>query len=472
MYDNINQNENENEVKKSDLNEQGNSFYGSGSYSLPERSHYEAAGSNNSAAAAVDTAAAAAGAADVQAVIKPVKKKRRAGRVLGFVAGAIALGIIAGGTFFGVNYALNTAFPKESEPKSYYQVPVSVAVGSNDTGNSGLVMDAADVAEAVMPAIVAVTSKMTQEMYYYGFFSMGVKEYESSGSGIVVGQSDSEILIVTNNHVIDGNNGVMVTFIDNSVVPAVVKGAVAEQDIAVLAVALSDIDEPTLQQIRVAQLGNSDTVRLGERVIAIGNALGFGQSVTQGGISAIGRTITVDDTTFENMLQTDAAINSGNSGGALINTKGEVIGINSAKCSSTGVEGIGYAIPVSSVVDIINELMNRETRTLVDEADRGYLGIGGYAVDSDAQKRYGTPAGISVQHVEEGSAAEKAGIQQFDIITKFDGQKVSSPEELKDMLRYYKAGETVKVTIAYMENRQYIEQEIEVTLDRASQDSK
>ncbi len=401
-------------------------------------------------------------------VAKPAKKKSKVGKVFGIIAAAIGCGAVAGAIFFCVNYGLNTLFKEDDKFVSDYKIPVSVSVDTSDAGDgTSLVMDASDAAEAVMPAVVAVTSTISEELYYYGRFSLGTQEYESSGSGIIVGQSDTEILIVTNNHVIEDNSGVMITFIDDKVVPAIVKGAVPNMDIAVLAVSIKDIEQETLEQIRVAKLGNSDNLRLGERVIAIGNALGLGQSVTQGGISAIGRSITVDNVTFDNMLQTDAAINSGNSGGALINVRGEVIGVNSAKYSSTGVEGIGYAIPISSVVDLINELMNRETRELVPEEERGVIGIGGYAVTSDGQQYYGTPAGVIIQYVEEGSAAEKAGLQQFDIITKFDGQSVTSVEDIQDLLQYYRAGETVTITIAYQENRKYVEHDIEITLGKA-----
>lgn len=402
-------------------------------------------------------------------VEKPVKKKGKAGRVIGAIAAAIGCGAVAGAIFFCVNYGLNTLFKEDDKKVTDYKIPVSVSVDTSDSGDgASLVMDVSDAAEAVMPAVVAVTSTVSEELYYYGRFSLGTQEYKSSGSGIIVGQSDTEILIVTNNHVIEDNSGVMITFIDDKVVPAVVKGAVPNMDIAVLAVSVKDIEQETLEQIRIAKLGNSDNLRLGERVIAIGNALGLGQSVTQGGISAIGRSITVDNVTFDNMLQTDAAINSGNSGGALINVRGEVIGVNSAKYSSTGVEGIGYAIPISSVVDLINELMNRETRELVPEDERGVIGIGGYAVTSDGQQYYGTPAGVIIQYVEEGSAAEKAGLQQFDIITKFDGQSVTSVEDIQDLLQYYRAGETVTITIAYQENRRYAEHDIEITLGKSA----
>ena len=400
---------------------------------------------------------------------EPVKKKGKISKILGIIAATIGCGAVAGAIFFCVNYGLNALFKEDDKGVVDYKIPVSVSVDTStkDDGTS-LVMDVTDAAEAVMPAVVAVTSTISEELYYYGRFSLGTQEYESSGSGIIVGQSDTEILIVTNNHVIEDNSGVMITFIDDKVVSATVKGAVPNMDIAVLAVATKDIERETLEQIRVAKLGNSDNLRLGERVIAIGNALGLGQSVTQGGISAIGRSITVDNVTFDNMLQTDAAINSGNSGGALINVRGEVIGVNSAKYSSTGVEGIGYAIPISSVVDLINELMNRETRELVPEEERGVIGIGGYAVTSDGQQYYGTPAGVIIQYVEEGSAAEKAGLQQFDIITKFDGQSVTSVEDIQDLLQYYRAGETVTITIAYQENRKYVEHDIEITLGKAA----
>lgn len=401
---------------------------------------------------------------------KPVKKKKRFGRFAGLLAGALCFGIIAGAAAYGINCGLKALFPdsQNNTVDRDTRLQISAVVSSTSGSGEAIVMDAADAVDAVMPAVVSVTSKIVSEQYYMGYFPMGTQEYESSGSGIIIGQSDSEILIVTNNHVIEDNKGVSIQFIDDSIVSAVVKGTAPDIDIAVLAVNTADISDDTISKIRVAKLGNSDTLRLGERVIAVGNALGLGQSVTQGGISALGRSITVDEVVFENMIQTDAAINKGNSGGALINTSGEVVGINSAKSSATGVEGMGYAIPISSVIDIINELMNRETRELVDEKDRGYIGISGYAVDSEAQQRYGTPVGISVQYVEEGSAAEAAGIQKFDIITKFDGQKVGSVEELKSLLQYYKAGETVKLTIAYMENRQYIEQEIDITLGRGT----
>ncbi len=465
MYNETEQNNNLN-TDNQNVNSQpaeNTSFYGQGSYNSSYDSnatrYYD---SPNFTTSAYSTT--------VKTEEKPAKKKKRMGKVLGVVIGAVCFGIIAGAVGYGVNYGLNTLFPQKNEANADRdtKLQISAVVSSTSDNGGAIVMDASDAVDAVMPAVVSVTSKIVAEQYYMGYFPMGTQEYESSGSGIIIGQSDSEILIVTNNHVIEDNNGVSIQFIDDAIVTAVVKGTAPDIDIAVLAVNIDDISDETISQIRVAKLGNSDNLRLGERVIAVGNALGLGQSVTQGGISALGRSITVDDVVFEDMIQTDAAINKGNSGGALINTSGEVIGINSAKSSATGVEGMGYAIPISSVLDIINELMNRETRELVDEEDRGYIGISGYSVDSEAQQRYGTPVGISVQYVEEGSAAEAAGIQKFDIITKFDGQKVGSVEELQSLLQYYKAGETVKITIAYMENRQYIEQEIDITLGKAS----
>lgn len=467
MYNETEQNNNfntDNQAANSNSQPTENtSFYGQGSYN----SSYD---SNSTRYYDNPNFTTSAYSTTIKTEEKPAKKKKRMGKVLGVVIGAVCFGIIAGAVGYGVNYGLNTLFPQKSEANADRdtKLQISAVVSSTSDNGEAIVMDASDAVDAVMPAVVSVTSKIVAEQYYMGYFPMGTQEYESSGSGIIIGQSDSEILIVTNNHVIEDNNGVSIQFIDDAIVTAVVKGTAPDIDIAVLAVNIDDISDETISQIRVAKLGNSDNLRLGERVIAVGNALGLGQSVTQGGISALGRSITVDNVVFEDMIQTDAAINRGNSGGALINTSGEVIGINSAKSSATGVEGMGYAIPISSVLDIINELMNRETRELVDEEDRGYLGISGYAVDSEAQQRYGTPVGISVQYVEEGSAAEAAGIQKFDIITKFDGQKVGSVEELQSLLQYYKAGETVKITIAYMENRQYIEQEIDITLGKAS----
>lgn len=326
-----------------------------------------------------------------------------------------------------------------------------------------------------MPSVVSVVSRVSSEVTY-GPFTLGKQEYDSSGSGIIVGQSDTELLIVTNNHVIEGAETVTVTFSDATPedssddisVDGLVKGARPDNDLAVIAVPLEYIPEEVLSYIKIASLGNSDELKVGEGTIAIGNALGYGQSVTTGCVSALNRQVTIENLTL-NMIQTDAAINSGNSGGALLNMKGEVIGINSAKALKNGVEGMGYAIPISSVMDILNELMNRKTRTLVEEGERGYLGIRGVNIDVSYSNSYGTPVGISVQQVLEGSAAEKAGIKKYDIITKFDGQTITSMSDLQDLLQYYRAGETVTIIVEYMENHEYVERELEITLGKAEQ---
>lgn len=324
-----------------------------------------------------------------------------------------------------------------------------------------------------MPSVVSVVSRLSSEITY-GPFSLGKQEYDNSGSGIIVGQSETELLIATNNHVIEDAQTITVTFTDRTPedlsddvsVQALLKGSRSENDLAVIAVPLKDIPEEVLSYIKIATLGDSDSLRIGEGTIAIGNALGYGQAVTTGCVSAINRQVKVNNLNL-NMIQTDAAINEGNSGGALLNLRGEVIGINSAKYSSTGVEGMGYAIPISSVVDIINELMNRETRTIVDEDERGVLGIKGLEISAQYEDSYGTPAGFSVQEVVEGGAAEKAGIKKYDIIVRVDGQTIKSYEDLRELLQYYRAGETVKVVVKYIENHEYVEREVELTLQKA-----
>ena len=353
------------------------------------------------------------------------------------------------------------------------QLPVTVTNSKETVSGSTILLDVADVVEEVMPSVVSVVSHLSNEITY-GPFSFGKQEYNSSGSGIIVGQSDTELLIATNNHVVEDAISITVTFTDKTPenlsddisVEALLKGSRSDNDLAVIAVPLENIPEEVLSYIKIATLGDSDNLRVGEGAIAIGNALGYGQSVTTGCISALNRQVKVNDLQM-NMIQTNAAINEGNSGGALLNTKGEVIGINSAKYADTGVEGMGYAIPISSAVDIINELMNRATRTIVDEEERGILGIRGLEIPADYERSYGTPAGFSVQEVIEGGAAEKAGIKKYDIIVRVDGQTIKSYEDLSNLLQYYKAGETVKVVVKYMENHEYVEREVELTLQKA-----
>lgn len=405
---------------------------------------------------------------------KQKKEKKGKGRkAAAFIAKAAVFGVIAGAAFYGVNAAAEYIYPTKTAAKNPVQIAATVTnVSGDNVQGATLVLDVSDVVEEVMPSVVSVVSRLSSEITY-GPFSLGKQEYDASGSGIIVGQSDTELLIATNNHVIEGAESISVTFTDNTPedltddvsVEALVKGTRSENDLAVIAVPLETIPEEVLSYIKIATLGDSDHLRAGEGTIAIGNALGYGQSVTTGCVSALNRKVKVDNLEL-NMIQTDAAINQGNSGGALLNLRGEVIGINSAKYSSTGVEGMGYAIPISSVVDIINELMNRETRTVVDEKDRGYLGVRGIDITSDYAQAYGAPVGFSIQEVVEGGAAEKAGLQKYDIIVRVDGQTVESYDDLSSLLQYYKAGETVTVVVKYIENHEYVEREVELTLQK------
>ncbi|MCI9541412.1 MAG: trypsin-like serine protease [Lachnospiraceae bacterium] len=401
------------------------------------------------------------------------KKSSKGKKVVTFIAKAAAFGLIAGAAFWGINAAGKLIYPEAEPTQKNIQLPVTVTNSKETVSGSTILLDVADVVEEVMPSVVSVVSHLSNEITY-GPFSFGKQEYNSSGSGIIVGQSDTELLIATNNHVVEDAISITVTFTDKTPenlsddisVEALLKGSRSDNDLAVIAVPLENIPEEVLSYIKIATLGDSDNLRVGEGAIAIGNALGYGQSVTTGCISALNRQVKVNDLQM-NMIQTNAAINEGNSGGALLNTKGEVIGINSAKYADTGVEGMGYAIPISSAVDIINELMNRATRTIVDEEERGILGIRGLEIPADYERSYGTPAGFSVQEVIEGGAAEKAGIKKYDIIVRVDGQTIKSYEDLSNLLQYYKAGETVKVVVKYMENHEYVEREVELTLQKA-----
>ena len=326
----------------------------------------------------------------------------------------------------------------------------------------------ADIAENAMPTIVAISNKSVQEVR--GYFRGQTFQYESEscGSGIIVGENEEELLICTNNHVVEDASELTVSFTDESSYEAQIKGTDPSNDLAVVAVKLDDIDKDTLNTIKIAQMGDSDELRVGEQVVAIGNALGYGQSVTTGIVSAMDRSITVSDSyenvTYENLIQTDAAINPGNSGGALLNMKGELIGINSAKASSSGVEGMGYAIPITKAQPILETLMTKETRSKVDESEAAYMGISGEGVSSEVTQLYSVPAGVYVSQVAEGSPAEEAGLQKGDIITAFDDVAVTSMEGLRDRLQYYKGGETVEMTIQTAESGAYTEKTISITL--------
>lgn len=329
--------------------------------------------------------------------------------------------------------------------------------------------DVSQVVEEAMPAVVAVASTAVYQMPDFGFgwfFGGGSQSYEvpSSGSGIIIGENDTELLIVTNNHVVQDTVSLKITFVDDTAVDAAVKGTDTDTDLAVISVPLDQIPQETKEKIAVARLGDSDGLKVGQGVIAIGNALGYGQSVTVGYVSALNREIKTSDGNTRVLLQTDAAINPGNSGGALLNMKGEVIGINAAKYSSTEVEGIGYAIPVSGVQEILDELMNRKTRSEVAEEKRGYLGIQGTTVDEDAAAAFGMPKGVYVYKILKDGAAADSQLREKDIITKLDGMTVKSMQELQKFLKGYEAGETIELLVQRQEDGQYKEIQVPVTL--------
>ena len=314
-----------------------------------------------------------------------------------------------------------------------------------------------------MPSVVAINS-VTEYQTQNWFGQTQIYEGRGSGSGIIVGESDEELLIVTNNHVVEGAKTLGVVFVDNEIVEANVKGTDSENDLAVIAVDLTKIPDDTKSKIAVATLGDSDSLKVGQGVIAIGNALGYGQSVTVGYVSALDREVKTEQQTARNLLQTDAAINPGNSGGALLNMNGEVIGINSAKYSSTEVEGMGYAIPITKVQDIIGNLMTKKTRKEIEEAKQGYLGIQGQDIDSNTSLLYGMPQGVFVYKIMDEGAAAASDLKEKDIITKFDGQSVRTMAELKAMLAYYAGGDTISLTVQSLADGQYVERQVEVTL--------
>ena len=384
---------------------------------------------------------------------------------------AAVFGLVAGGVFVGTGYLGMTKLgvtKSGSDSKSVTVESTKIAGTATSTESTEVgAIDVSGIVDEVMPSIVAITN-MTEAQYRNFFGQVQNYESESAGSGIIIGQDNDYLYIVTNNHVVAGATSLTVCFVDDQTVTAEVKGTDSNSDLAVVAVKISDISGDTMKNIKVATMGDSDSVKVGESAIAIGNALGYGQSVTTGVISALDREVTLQDestgsTTTNALIQTDAAINPGNSGGALLNLQGEVIGINSAKYSDTAVEGMGYAIPIATAKPIIDDLIQRET---VDEAESAYLGIAGADITEDVSKTYNMPRGIYVTKVVENSAADEAGIQKGDILTAFDGKKVSSMEGMQEMLRYYKAGEKIKVTVQQANNGQYEEKELEVTLGK------
>lgn len=431
---------------------------------------------------------------------KPTRKKQRSRNKLGTTIGlAVVFGLVAGIVFQGVNLTTERFLVTDTEQKNQVetaQLTKETTADSKDTQNSAdsseVTGSVASVAKTAMPTVVAITSVSIQEIPYYfgfGFSSRSTQQYssEGSGSGIIVGENDDELLIATNNHVVSGATTLNVCFMGSDVVSAEqetaetaaddsadinvedavsakIKGTDESNDLAVIAVAKADIPQDTLSEIKIAQLDTSDDLEVGEQVVAIGNALGYGQSVTSGWISALNRTISTDDMTGSGLIQTDAAINPGNSGGALLNMKGEVIGINSAKFASNAVEGMGYAIPISKAQPILEDLMSRETRDKVDSSEASYLGINPLDLSAEVTAMFDMPEGVFVSSVSTGEAADNAGIRKGDIITGFDGQTVTGRDDLNDKMKYYAAGETVDITIARAQNGQYVEQTVQVTL--------
>ncbi len=380
------------------------------------------------------------------------------------VASAAVFGGVAGGAFYGIAgnqiKKLDALTNTTTEVASTTSAATTQSLSLTSTASVGNGMDVSTIAENVMPSVVAINiSAIVEQQGMFGYTQQ--YEAEGSGSGIIIGENDSELLMVTNNHVVSDAPTVNVTFADGESYEAQVKSTDSDTDLAIVVVKLSDIKESTMNQIKIATIGDSDSLKVGEQVVAIGNALGYGQSVTTGIVSAKDRTNSTNTTP---LIQTDAAINPGNSGGALLNMKGEVIGINSSKYSDTTVEGMGYAIPITAVQDRLDDLMNRQTREKVDESEKGYLGISCATVSSDVSEAYGIPEGVLVTDVASKSAAEKAGIKANYVITKIDGQSISSAEELTEKLNYYAVGETVPITYEYLKDDAYVEKTVDVTL--------
>ena len=380
------------------------------------------------------------------------------------VASAAVFGGVAGGAFYGIAgnqiKKLDALTNTTTEVASTTSAATTQSLSLTSTASVGNGMDVSTIAENVMPSVVAINiSAIVEQQGMFGYTQQ--YEAEGSGSGIIIGENDSELLMVTNNHVVSDATTVNVTFADGESYEAQVKSTDSDTDLAIVVVKLSDIKESTMNQIKIATIGDSDSLKVGEQVVAIGNALGYGQSVTTGIVSAKDRTNSTNTTPLS---KTDAAITPGKSGGALLNMKGEVIGINSSKYSDTTVEGMGYAIPITAVQDRLDDLMNRQTREKVDESEKGYLGISCATVSSDVSEAYGIPEGVLVTDVASKSAAEKAGIKANYVITKIDGQSISSAEELTEKLNYYAVGETVPITYEYLKDDAYVEKTVDVTL--------
>lgn len=416
---------------------------------------------------------------DSQAQMNSPKKKKKGGfgkTVAKCMVLALVFGSVSSAAFMGTNYVGKQMFgdavtAEETDGTGAGTPTTTVASAGSD------VYDVSDIVQNCMPSVVSITNVGTTE--FRTFFGTYEQESQSSGSGIIIGRNDTEIVIVTNNHVISGAKEISVYFNsdgedadEDNVISAKVKGTDPAKDLAVIAVQVKDIPKETLDMIKIAAIGDSSTMEVGEPVVAIGNAYGYGLSVTSGIVSALNREVSVtsDGQTITNrLIQTDAAINPGNSGGALLNSKGELIGINSVKFISEEVEGMGYAIPISDVESIIGDLMNKVTRDQVKEEDKGYLGINGVDVTADAAKNYGMPEGVYITAITEGGAADRAGLQKGDIITKLDGTRITSYAQLGDTLRYYEAGETISITIQRPEDAEYTEKVLDITLSSGAQ---
>ncbi|MBR5422285.1 MAG: trypsin-like peptidase domain-containing protein [Lachnospiraceae bacterium] len=417
-----------------------------------------------------------------QAPVQAAPKKKKSG-VFSKICLAAAVGLFFGlfagaglylvqqaGSLLGLDMGIGnggergayTEYTDKEKAERAEVISEAVAMPAASTSATTVVTDVTNVVEQVMPAIVSITNESTVNYFYYTMPS------ESSGSGIIIGSNSEELLLVTNYHVVADNESLKVCFTDGSEATALVKGTDSQRDLAVIAVAMDDISDSTLNSIKVARMGDSDALKVGEPAIAIGNALGYGQSVTTGVISALNREMTVENITGT-FIQTDAAINPGNSGGALLNINGEVIGINSSKIGGSTVEGMGYAIPISAAKPIIEELMQKTTRTLVSEDERGYLGITGATVTQQEIMLYGYPEGVYVANVNDGSPADLAGMQRGDYITALDGETVTSMEGLQRLLMYYRVGDTVEVEIKRPDGNRYKDMTLELTLgDRSS----
>lgn len=403
-------------------------------------------------------------------------KNSTAKKYISGVLAAVVFGVVAGSAMYGT-YHIEKKYLGGNDTKNYTISTVTSNIDKvtsddiNANGDTNLSqyssMNVESVAQAALPAMVALngTTTVSSSSSMYGW---GQQQYEAStsGTGIIVGKNDTELLIVTNAHVVDNVSNLKCVFVDDQSVSATVKGSKSDQDIAVVAVSLSDIPSDTISKIAIAELADSDTIAVGQQVVAIGNALGEGQSVTNGIISALDRSITVNNVTFSGLIMTNAAINSGNSGGALLNASGKVIAINFAKTSSDGVEGMAYSIPVSNVKELISSLMSKQTRQKVNSDNAGYLGIAAIDITSTYASMYGYPQGIMVRTVASGSAAEKAGLSAYDIIVGFDDQSISTMSGLQSLLQYYSAGETVKVDYYHLEGSEYVLKSVEVTLGK------